>query len=233
MRRETVRRWGYDETVTTLLLYLCRAGEQIGSDAVSWQLLDYVGRHRPWFVWSRLIDRLHFSALTVPVPTKYAILLNPKYVLVSPESRAGPGAFPATISEATLNSVATLAHEVGHALWNSHGFDSTEEEYYVDRGAARAYWEVLLAHGLSEEEARNRAREKFHCLVKPLEQIIAERRSTTPRHPLKPWTWFDRSRPADVTANIVFLPWINLGVWGHGIWVTNRKVGKWEDPPAC
>jgi hypothetical protein len=228
--------WGYDETVTNLLLELNKAAAHGGFKTVSFHLLDYVAQRRPVISRTPFIDRLGFGGFTVPIPWKYAVLLNPKWVRISPESEAALrpsaediGGPPPKISLNTLRAAATLAHELGHALWNSHGFDSIEEEYFVDRGAAKAFWEMLLANGYEEEEATRIAQEKYLCLTMTLDEVIAEHRRTTKRHLLKPWTWFDRARPADITSNIVFLPWINLGVWGHGFWVTDRHVGKWKE----
>jgi len=222
LSRSTILQLKYHETIRETLLVLhqgaelgLRRGAQQSQEAptpaggsVSGQLLEYILQQRPRIWWSRQLTRWGFAGLTIALPIGYAILLHPEHVGPTPEGAA------------------IVAHELGHALWNSHGFDSTEEEYYCDRVGGRAYQEVLEANGTPAEEAARRARARFPALVEPLEAWIARRRKNAPRHLLRPLTWFDYGRSADIATNILLGPWVNLGLWGHPIWRTRRDLGK-------
>ncbi len=219
----------YDRTIQGLLQELGRGARYAGPRSLCHRLLDYVARHRPIIRRTHWIDRWGFAGFTLPLPGRYAILLNPRWVCLSPEEEEKGTGRP---GEATLRSAATLAHELGHALWNSHGFDSVEEEYFVDRMAAGAFWEMLRATGWGEKQATDLTRYRFRCLEWSLEEAVAAYRERQRRHPLRPWTWFDRARTADLVSSIVFLPWVHLGVWGHGFWVTDRQAGRRARVPS-
>lgn len=205
---DLVRSWGYEEKAEAVLLELQKAAAYAGPASVSWQLLDFVGRRRPRLHWSERIDRLGFAGLTLALPWGYAILLNPRHV--------GPHPLGAS----------TLAHELGHALWNSHGFTSLEEEYYCERLAGRAHLEMLLAHGIAPDEAEQEARSLHRPLRATLSEWIAEHRRGRRRHLLRPWTWFDRRRTADVVGNLLSLGLVNLGILGHPAWYTRRDLAR-------
>jgi hypothetical protein len=202
----TIAQFKYPADIREVLLVLHQGTRTPAS--VSGQLLAYVQRQRPRIWWSRKLTRWGFAGLTIALPIGYGIFLHPEHVRPTPE---GAG---------------ILAHELGHVLWNSHGFDSSEEEYYCDRVAGRAYQEVLLAAGVSAEEATQRAQTRFVALVESLASWAARRRRHVRRHPFQPWTWFDYSRAADITTNILLGPWVNLGVWGYPAWRTQRDLGK-------
>jgi hypothetical protein len=208
LSESTIHQLKYHQAIKDVLLVLHR-GTQAGQKAtVSGQLVDYVQRRRPRLWWSPRIGRMGFAGLTIALPIGYGIFLHPGYVRPSPDGAA------------------IVAHELGHALWNSHGFDSAEEEYYCDRIAGRAYQEMLQAEGTPAEEAAHQAQARFAALAEPLAVWAARRRQNTRRHLLRPWTWFDNSRAADVASNILLGPWVNLGIWGYPVWMTRRELGK-------
>jgi hypothetical protein len=159
-------------------------------------------------VWSPWIGRLGFAGLTIALPVGYAVLLHPQHVTAS------------------LDGATIVAHELGHVLWNSHGFDSSEEEYYCDRIAARAYQEMLSAAGSSPANAERLARARFSALGQPLDEWTKGRRQKVRRHPLHPWTWFDSARAADVASNLLLGPWVSLGAWGYPAWASRRDLGR-------
>ena len=208
LTESTIRQLKYHETIKEVLLVLHRGTQAGGSASVTRQLLEYVRRHHPRLWYSQRIGRLGFAGLTIALPVGYGIFLHPEYVRPS------------------LDGAVILAHELGHALWNSHGFDSSEEEYYCDRVAGRAYQEMLLAAGASPEEAAQTAQARLAALRQSLEEWTAARRKNLRWHLLQPWTWFDDSRAADVASNLLLGPWINLGIWGYPAWRTRRDLGK-------
>jgi hypothetical protein len=203
-----IRQWRYHEAIQDVLLVLRQGTQASGSGSVTGQLLEYIHCHRPRLWWAQRIGRLGFAGLTIALPVGYGIFLHPEYVRPSPDGAA------------------IVAHELGHALWNSHGFDSSEEEYYCDRVAGRAYQEMLQATGASPEEAGQAARGRFAALRQSLEEWTAVRRQKLRWHLLQPWTWFDNSRPADIASNLLLGPWVNLGIWGYPIWRTRRDLGR-------
>ncbi len=199
--------WRYENQIKAVLRQFLPAAQAGGRDSVCRQLLEYIQRGRPAMVWSRAIGRLGFAGLTLALPINYIVLLNPDHV------------------RPTIEGAAIVAHELGHALWNSHGFDSSEEEYYCDRVGGRAYQEMLLAAGTPPEKAELLARARFPARGQSLADWIAARRRHTPPRLFQPWTWFDRRRPADIASNLLLGPWINLGLWGHPAWWTRRDLG--------
>ena len=203
---DVVRSWGYGEKEEAVLLELHRAAAHAGPTSLAWQLLDFVRQRRPRLYWSERIDRLGFAGLTLALPWRYVILLNPRHV--------GPSPLVA----------ATLAHELGHALWNSHGFTSLEEEYRCERLAGRAHLEMLLACGMAPAEAEREARSLHRALDMTLPEWLAEGRRSRRRHLLRPWTWFDRHRTVDIVGNLISLGLLNLGILGHPAWHTRREL---------
>ncbi|MBN1484283.1 MAG: hypothetical protein JXA37_06130 [Chloroflexia bacterium] len=211
MHEAIIRSWGYDEDVSTFLLTLNKgAAVYQGRPSTAGELLRYVQRQQPPIRWSTLIDQLGFAGFTLPIPGNYLVLLNPKHV--RPDERLA-------------ESTGTLGHELGHALWNSHGFDSTEEEYYCDRIGGKVYQQVLMAQGWSEAEAAEKAARRYVALAMSLEDWTARRRKNVARHALKPWTWCDRRTSADLLSSL-FFPYANLGLWGPPFWISNRKLGE-------
>lgn len=202
-----IRSWRYGEQHRAVLLELHQGAAYAGPAGVCWQLLSFVQRQRPLLRWSERIDRLGFAGLTLAMPWRYLILLNPKHV--------GPTPLGASI----------LAHELGHAMWNSHGFTSLEEEHHCERLAGRAHLEMLLAGGAAPEQAEREARSLHRALSMSLAEWIADLRRARPRHLLRPWTWFDRHRTVDLVGNVISLGLLNLGVLGHPAWCTRRDLG--------
>jgi hypothetical protein len=215
LSESAIQQLDYHEAIRDILLVLHQGvqttgpGMQAGKHVtVTGQLLAYIHDRRPRLWWSQRLERWGFAGLTIALPVGYGVFLHPKYVQPTPEGAA------------------IVAHELGHALWNSHGFDSSEEEYYCDRVAGRAYQEVLVATGAPAEEAARKAQARFSALVEPLAVWAGRRRQHIRRHLLQPWTWFDNSRAADIASNILLGPWVNLGVWGYPVWRTRRDLGK-------
>jgi hypothetical protein len=210
----TIHQFKYHEKIREVLLVLHQGTQPVSpqsapaEESITGQLLAYVQRHRPRLWWSERLTHWGFAGLTIALPIGYGIFLHPEHVHPTPEGAA------------------IVAHELGHALWNSHGFDSSEEEYYCDRVAGRAYQEILLAEGASAEEATKQAQARFSALVEPMAVWVARRRKNIRRHLLQPWTWFDNSRAADIASNILMGPWVNLGIWGYPVWRTRRDLGK-------
>lgn len=214
---DSVREWGYEEATTALLLEFQRGAAHCGPDSVCAILLDHVRDRRPRIVWTgalgefqlfRFKIHLGFAGFALPTLRGYLILLNPKHV------------------RPTTEGTTTLAHELNHTLWNSHGFDSLEEEFYCSRVAGKAYQEILQADGMSAEQAYRQAVARVPQLGKSCSEWVAAQRRKLSRNPLKTWVWFDSHISADIASNLALGLSIHLGFWGYPLWATSRRVGR-------
>jgi RHS repeat-associated protein len=144
---EEIMGWDYDSYVKILLLEMLFGAQARGKGAVCGELLRFVRDYRPDIVFASQATFMGYTmqvggGLTVPTMGGYTICLNPGL-------RGGSD---------VLGNAAILAHELGHAIINSRGVDSMEEEYKCNRVMGYAYYEMLDSTGAPKpmKEARDR-----------------------------------------------------------------------------